>query len=383
MFCEFDQFSNGWFDVPIRLRQTFTGCGYDPLCYISTGKLTSSPYVTQDLITAKIGGLIKLIEACDDQQPPSGDFNDPAVQNVYNSVIQAVVTEINGYLSSIYPIPLVQTNTIAIVQVTAVDSTGAVTAVSVIYAGNYLTAPNGGSSANLIADGTNYSGAGVHIVTGLTAGLTYKFTPEANESGDFLNGSDMLTGEQVFVASGTQITIYGTDINIAVTAIVEQSAVNTPAYLRYLDPLANNQCFGATWLTCQTGTGLTIAAFYQDTPYSDENGTTIQAQTIDGTPTIVTAGTGYNVNDILVLTTGTSVVPAKIREAALDLICHTFYKRRLAPDEKNPFSTLAKMWREMLIKIGDGDLELDGTFKRSFTIGAMWGTRSVMNASSL
>lgn len=302
MFCEFDQGRYGWFDVPIRTRQTFTGCGYDPLCYIATGKLASSPYVTQDLITAKLGGLIKLIEACDDQQPPSGDFNDQSVQSVYNMVIQAVVTEINGYLSSIYPIPLVQTNTIAVVQVTAVDSTGAVTAISVTYAGNYLTAP---------------------------------------------------------------------------------ATANTPTYLRYIDPLANVQWFGQEWNNCQLGIGLQLTVAYANAPYSDENGTTINCQTITGTPVILAAGTGYQVDDLLVLTGGTSVVPAKIRESAQDLICHTFYKRRLAPDEKNPFSTLAKMWRDMLIKIGDGELELDGTFKRSFSIGAMWGTRSVMNASSL
>lgn len=381
MFCDFDQ-CNEAFDVRIEGRQRLVACGYDPTCYISTAKLVSSPYTTQALIQAKLGGLIKLIEACDDQQPPSGDFNDASVQAVYTAVIQTAATEINGYLSSIYPIPLVQTNTIAVLKVTDVDTTGAVTGVEVVYGGNYLTAPNGGSGANLIAAGTLYNGIGKYILSGLTAGLTYRYVPGANDS-EFQNGSDMLTGEQTFVDAAGMISLFGTDINIAVTATVELSAVNTPAYLRYIDPLANNQCFGANWLTCQTGTGLTVAAFYQSQPFSDEDGTTIQTQSLDGTPTIVTAGTGYKVDELFVLTTGTSIVPAKIRQAALDLICHTFYKRRLTPDEKNPFSTLAKMWRDLLLEIGHGEQELDGTFKRSFSIGAMWGTRSVCNASSL
>lgn len=382
MFCDFDQ-CNEAFDVRVEQRQRLVACGYDPTCYIAAGKLTSSPYVTQDLITAKLGGLVKLIEACDDQQPPSGDFNDSGVQNVYNTVIQAVVTEINGYLSSIYPIPLVQTNTIAAVKVTGVDSTGLVTSIESVAAGNYLGAPNGGNADNIVPAGTNYSGIGNHNLTGLTVGATYKYTPGVNETGTFMNGTNSLTGEQTFVCMNGIVELFGNDINIPITAIVQAAFVNTPAYLRYLDPLANEDCFGNFWLECQKGKGLTLAVIYDTVPYSDENGTTINTFFVDGTPTIVLGGANYQVNDILVLTTGTSVVPAKIREATLDLICHTLYKRRLAPDEKNPFSTLAKMWREMLVRIGDGELELDGTFKRSFSIGAMWGARSICNSNSL
>ncbi len=382
MFCEFTQCFNG-FDVPIRNRQVLVACGYDQNCYISTAKLASSPYVTQDLIQAKLGGLIKLIEACDDSVPPSGDFNDTAIQSVYNMVIQSVVTEINSYLSTIYPIPLAQTGTVCVIKVTDVDSDGAVTAIEVIHGGNYLTAATSGYGDDLIPDGAMFSGIGNYNLSGLTAGASYLFTPGANETGFFLNGSDMLEGEQVFVAAGTIITIYGNDADLEVTAQVQPQVPNVPAYLRYIDPIANVDCFGANWLQCQTGTGLTVFAAFTDSPYSDENGTTINAQTVAIAPAIVDGGTGYQVNDLLVLTGGTSFVPAKIREAALDLICHTLYKRRLAPDEKNPFSTLAAMWRKLLLEIGHGEQELDGTYKRFFSVGAMWGTRSVCNASSL
>ncbi len=302
MFCEFPTCEEA-FDVWVTpAHQELVACGYDKTCYISTAKLASSPYTEQTLIQAKLGGLNKLIEACDDSQPPTNDFSDDVVA-VYNSVIQNVVTEINGYLSSIYPIPLAQTGTVAIIKVTEVDSTGIVTAIEVVYAGNYQAAP---------------------------------------------------------------------------------AETNAPAYLRYIDQQCNESYWGCNWQNVPRGTGLTLTVTYEDVDFSDENGTTVSAKSIDGTPVISSGGTGYRVHDLLVLTGGTSFVPAKIREAALILICHSFYQRRLAPDEKNLFDTLAKFWRNELVQIGHGEMELDGTYKRSFSIGAMWGTKSVLfNATSL
>ena len=116
--------------------------------------------------------------------------------------------------------------------------------------------------------------------------------------------------------------------------------------------------------------------------YSDESGQVLQAQTVNGTPAIVSGGTGYQVNDLLVLTGGSSFVPAKVRQACLDLICHTLYKRRLAPDEKNPFSNLAKYWRDLFIKIGEGEAVLDGTYKRNFSAGMAWTQPSVVFGSN-
>ncbi len=159
---------------------------------------------------------------------------------------------------------------------------------------------------------------------------------------------------------------------------------NSPAYLLHLDSQANERFFGFDWQSCQRGSGLELDVTYADTPFADENGTTVQAKAVDGVPVIDDGGTDYRVGQLLVLTGGTSFVPAKIREATLILICHSLYQRRLAPDEKNIFGTLAKFWREELIKIGHGEMELDGTYKRSFSIGAVWGTRSVLfGATSL
>ena len=306
MFDVFDnEFGESGFNVN-PARPTLADGGYDPTCYIATANLLPSPYTSRTLVQAKIGGLIKLIEACDDAVPPNGDLTGDALV-VYNSVIQNVTTEINGYLSSIYPTPLAQTGTVAVLQVTEVstDGLGKIVTVSVINKGSYLTAPS---------------------------------TP------------------------------------------------NAPNYLRYIDKLANVELYGPDWTQiCQLGSGASLTVvFSQPNTIADENGNTASPYSISGTPTIAAAGTNYQVGDLLVLAGGTSFVPAKIRQAAVDLACHSFYQRRLAPDEKNPFSTLADMWRKMLMQTGNGELELDGTYKRSYSSGAAWGTKSVLyNSNSL
>jgi hypothetical protein len=312
VFCDYpyDDFGN-WNGWNYPARQTLTACGYDPTCYISTAQLVPSPYTNQALIQAKLGGLIKLIEACDDDVPPQGELTGDALA-VYNNLLQNVTTEINGYLAPIYPIPLAQTGTVAVLQVTSVstDGLGTVTGISVLWAGNYLTAP---------------------------------------------------------------------------------ATANNPVYLRYIDPLLNAQCWGECWQTCQTGTGLQLTVAYSQVPYSDESGQVLQANTVNGIPAIAVGGLNYQVNDIVVLTGGSSFVPAKIREAMLSLVCHDLYQRRIAPEEKNMFALNNKIWRGngeeigILQKIGNGDdgAQLDGTYKRNFSIGAVWGQRSVLQGNSL
>ena len=288
-------------------RPTLTACGYDKHCYISTAKLVSSPYVSQSLIQARIGGLQRLIESVDDSQPPTGTLspnnplNNPAYLT-YLSVIQNVVTEINGYLSPIYPTPLAQTGTVAILQVatTSADGLGTVLTLTQIQNGNYLTAP---------------------------------------------------------------------------------AVDNFPAYMSYVDPLLNASIWGQNWEQCQKGTGLELALTFAATPYADESGQELNAQTLN-TVAVTNGGTNYQVGELLVLTGGSSYVPAKIREAALVLICHSLYQRRLAPDEKNIFSDLAKMWREFLIEVGEGTKELDGTYKRFFSPVSCWGTESVLQGAN-
>ena len=294
-----------------------TGFGYDPHEYISTAQLAPSPYTTQDLIVAKIGGINRLISAVDDSKPPSntmaptigGNHPNPAYVNLSN-LVQIITTEINGYLSSIYPLPLAQTGTVCVLQVTGLSTDGlnSITGLDVVIPGNYLTAP----------------------------------------------------------------------------------AVNqTPAYMRYVDPL--NPCElwenisvaqGLTPYLPQSGSGASLTVTYAQKSFSDESGQVIQVSTVSAVPVIVSGGKNYCLNDLLVLVGGSSIVPAQIRQAVLDLICHTLYQRRLSPDEKNIFDPAAKMWRNLLSEIREGEKQLDGTFKRRYSAVTSWGRESVMNGAN-
>jgi Bacteriophage Mu, Gp36 len=304
----FDGFNNGLYGgwgLATPAVQFHVGYGYDPEAYISTAKIQPSPYTTQELIQAKFQGLADLITATDDDN--TGNIG----QATLDSIVQNVTTEINGYLSTCYPIPLVQTGTITVLQVSEIseDGLGTVTALKIIEGGNYAVAPD---------------------------------------------------GDQF------------------------------PAYLRYLDPLINESFWGCNWQFCQQGTGLEITVAYVNTDYSDESGQLLQAKTVTAVPTIVNGGSNYNCGDLIVLVGGQSFVPAKIREAALSLICHDLLQRRLTPSETNLYEMNNCKWRGdktndgLLTKIGDGDAPLDGTYKRFYSAGQSWNDRSVLyDANSL
>lgn len=308
MFDGFDNGTWGGWGLITPAVQFRVGYGYDPTAYISTAKIEPSPYTTTALINAKFHSNSDLIGATDDDN--QGQVN----QTILNGIIQNVTTEINGYLSTCYPIPLVQTGTITVLQVLTVDSAGAVTTLKIITGGNYSTAPA---------------------------------TPQ------------------------------------------------TPVYLRYLDPLVNEGFWGCNWQFCQIGTGLTLTVAYVDTPYSDESGQLLNAKTVTAVPTIVTGGANYVVGELIVLVGGQSFVPAKIREAALSLICHDLLQRRLSPQENNLYAINNWKWRGqpgskerggkgLLTEIGDGDAPLDGTYKRFYSAGQSWNNRSVLyDANSL
>jgi hypothetical protein len=285
-------------------RQVFEGYGYDKTAYIATAKLTPTPYTAQALIQARLGGLIRLIEACDDSNPPLGQLQGDALA-VLNNTIQNVTTEINGFLTSIYPIPLAQTGTVSVIQITGVstDGLGTVTSIQVLEVGNYLTPP---------------------------------------------------------------------------------PTTNNVSYLVHLDPLANEHFWGQQWQSCQLGTGLQLTVTYGLVPFADENGLTVNASAVTGTPVIAAGGSNYQLNQLVVLVGGSSFVPAKIRQAALDMICASLYMRRLAPEEKNIFGSSAKFYRDFLEEIGEGDKQLDGTYKRFFSAGSSWNQKSVLfGANSL
>jgi hypothetical protein len=292
------------------------GYGYDPEIYIATAQLAPSPYLTQELCAAKVGGLNRLIAALDDSKPPIGTLApiiggrpNPACVT-FNDLVQIVTTEINGYLSTIYPIPLAQTGTVAVFEVIELttDGSGGINTIQTVEAGNYATAP----------------------------------------------------------------------------------AVNqNPVYLRQIDPISKLRLWqnisnqgGVTPFLCESGTGAQFTVAYQALNYSDESGQVLQAQSVNGTPAIAAAGNNYQLGDLLVITGGSSFVPAKLRQAALEIFFYECYKRRLAPDEQNPGFIQSKHWRNLLVEIQEGEKQLDGTYKRFFAPVSSWNVKSVLNGAN-
>lgn len=78
--------------------------------------------------------------------------------------------------------------------------------------GSFPGASNIGSDSayNLIAAGTSYSGGGNYVLTGLTAGWTYYWSPGLANDATLVNGSQTLTTAGSFTAAGTSVTLTGT-----------------------------------------------------------------------------------------------------------------------------------------------------------------------------
>ncbi len=298
----FDDFENqacgnvGWglgLNPPVQFREA---CGYDPNCYISTAQLAVVPYTDKASIIGRVGGNLQiLIPATDDDG--TGDIN----QTIFDSILANVTSEINGYLSPIYPIPLAKTGTVSVLKITSVssDGTGAVTGIEVVTVGGYQVAP------------------------------------------------------------GT---------------------TNSPAYLRYINPLAYQNCWGWNFNTnCQKGSGLSLTVAYT-TPTSVTPQTPI---TVSGTPVIASAGTGYQVNDFLVLVGGSSFVPDKIQNAANILFCYELLRRRLSPMERNQFEPDAEKVKQELLEIGNGEKVMDGTYRDFYSPVAAFVQQSVLLGNSL
>lgn len=294
--CENDNFGNfgqgncGYLP-PV---QSLEACGFDPSCYISTAGLSVVPYTNQASIIGRVGGNLQvLIPATDDDG--TGNINQP----IFDSILANVTSEINGYISSIYPIPLAKIGTVAILQITAVDSNGAVTAIKMLANGGYQASP---------------------------------------------------------------------------------STTNAPTYLRYINPLAYGNCWGWNWdLNYQTGSGLSLTVTLT-TP------TSVTPQTpiiVNGTPSIAAGGTGYAMNQVLVLTGGSSFVPDKIQNAANLLFCYELLRRRLVPDERNQFGPDAIKVKEELMEIGNGEKVMDGTYRDFYSPVAAWVQQSVLLGNSL
>lgn len=299
MLCGFDNGLNenfGWGCETLPPRQRLEACGYDSTCYISTAGLQLNAYTTQANIIGRVGGnLQRLIPGTDDGGTGNLD------QGIFNSILANVTTEINGLISSIYPIPMAKTGTVAIVQVTSVsaDGLGTITGIKMISNGGYAAAP---------------------------------------------------------------------------------ASPNAPAYLRFINPQAFENCWGWNFNpNCQNGVGASLTvAFTAPNPATPQS-----PILVNGIPVIASGGTGYQVNDLLVLTGGQSFVPDKITNAATTLFCYELMRRRLVPDEKNPFERDAKSVKDELLKIANGELVLDGTYRDFFGPVAAWVQQSVLGGNSL
>lgn len=72
-------------------------------------------------------------------------------------------------------------------------------------------------------------------------------------------------------------------------------------------------------------------------------------------------------------------VPPAVNDACIVFVCEALYRRRLTPDEKNPFHVEAEDLRKRFTKIGNGELELDLNFPRDYPQGTVTFTPIVMN----
>lgn len=300
MLCDCDnEFSDNFVGgIGNPSRQRLEGCGYDPVCYISTAQLGVVPYTTQSAITGRVGGNLQfLIPATDDGG--TGQL-DPVI---FASILANVTTEINGFISSIYPIPLAKTGTVAVVQVTTIstDGLGTITGIQMLSNGSYLSAP------------------------------------------------------------GT---------------------TNAPAYLRFINPLAYQNCWGWVYQPqFQLGTGASLTVIYTTptAPITPQN-----PFMVSGVPVIANGGTKYQVGDLLVLTGGTSFVPDKITNAATTMFCFELLRRRLNPNEKNLFDYDCKKVKQELLEISNGEKVMDGTYRDFFSPVISWNQQSVLfGANSL
>jgi hypothetical protein len=296
MFDVFDNESFGNFGLGIGLQppyQRTEACGFDATCYISTASLVVVPYTGQNAVLARFGSLADVIAATDDDNTGVVDTT------IFDQTVTNVTQEINGYLSSIYPVPLAKTGTVAVLKVTAVDSDGAITAVEMLTNGGYQVAP---------------------------------------------------------------------------------STTNSPAYLRYINPLAYQNCWGWNWnISCQNGTGASLTVVFT-TPTAVTPQTPIM---VTGTPTIADGGTGYEVNSLLVLTGGSSFVPDKVLNAACLMVCYELARRRLVPDEKNNFYSETKRVKQELLEIGNGEKVMDGTYRDFYSPVTAMVQQSVLLGNSL
>jgi phage gp36-like protein len=63
--------------------------------------------------------------------------------------------------------------------------------------------------------------------------------------------------------------------------------------------------------------------------------------------------------------------PAKAQAAAFAFVCEMIYQRRNVPEEKNPFTSVAKWWRTHLQRVGNRELPFDAATDATVAPGAV------------
>lgn len=75
--------------------------------------------------------------------------------------------------------------------------------------------------------------------------------------------------------------------------------------------------------------------------------------------------------------------PPLLRDACTIFVCYSMYRRRLTPDEKNPFKQDYDDYYLKLKEIGEGKSNLDQNFPRAFTQGAVIQTPIAVNSTMM
>lgn len=64
-----------------------------------------------------------------------------------------------------------------------------------------------------------------------------------------------------------------------------------------------------------------------------------------------------------------STVSGSVKYATIIFVCEILYRRRLTPQEQNPYREEAKRMREWLTRVSDGELALDVNVPQAFVQG--------------
>jgi len=78
-----------------------------------------------------------------------------------------------------------------------------------------------------------------------------------------------------------------------------------------------------------------------------------------------------------------SPIPPAVRDACTIFVCEALYRRRLTPDESNPFHKEAEELRERFKLIGNGKLELDLNFPRNYPQGTFVSTPIALDSNTM